>query len=188
MFLFFYRYNASVNFTEGRCPDSNAMVFDKILSRLMLPFVTIPNVNIGDCDYTIALWLRPLEPYEFTYIFGSSRSGKRLALIIDGIHALFCHEVSPSILIDTTCVNGSSDLVMNNWFHIAATCEQDNRIKIFFNGEKANLSIEYSLGNFQIPLPKNTFVIDYSFGPVIMDLHILGYALPRDEIDDLSRG
>lgn len=150
--------------------------------------VTIPNVNIGDCDYTIAFWMRS---YGGAGILGSSRSGKHLILYIYGVYASFCHEVSTGILIDTAmCVHSSLDVVMNNWIHIAATCEQDNKVKIFFNGKIVNITIPPpSFGIFTIRPPKNAFVtFGYPLSPVIMDLHILGFALPRDEIYDLFRG
>ncbi|KAL9974214.1 hypothetical protein ACROYT_G011228 [Oculina patagonica] len=47
------RYDGFVNFTEGRCPGSKAMNFSKVGS-----YATVPNVNITDCDFTIAFWIR----------------------------------------------------------------------------------------------------------------------------------
>ena len=179
------RYNDSVNFTEGRCPGSKAMVFDN--------FITVPNVSIGDCGYTIAFWIRLSGKYDGVVISGSSRSGKTFSLLIDGYSPVFdfCYETFTRILLETgTCVNGSSDVVMNNWTHIAVTCEQENRVKIFFNGEIANITEENTFGFllFITKPPKETFVISAFSHAVIMDLHILGFALPGDEIYDLYRG
>ena len=133
--------------------------------------------------------------YDGVVISGSSRSGKTFSLLIDGYRAVFdyCYEAFTRILLETgTCVNGSSDVVMNNWTHIAVTCEQENRVKIFFNGEIVN-SFKGQYYGFLSPEdkpPKETFIIghDYYLSPVIMDLHILGFALPGDEIYDLYRG
>lgn len=180
----FCRYNASVKFTEGRCPGSKAMVFDKVMSRLMAPGVTVPNVNIGDCDYTIAFWIRS---YRYAEIFGSSRSGKRLALYIRGMYAYFHEE---DILIDTRYTRyffRPRYVFMNNWTHIALTCAPYNGVKMFFNGELAKFFITSTFFGAKT-LPKETFVIDYSHSPGIMDFLILGFALPREEIYDLFRG
>ena len=184
-----YSYNASVNFTEGRCPGSKAIVFDKVGS-----FVMVPNVNIGDCDYTIAFWTRLLRRYYPVVISGSSRSGKSFGLVIDayGLDFEFCYETSTRFQFETTCVFGYPDNVRNSWTHIAVTCEQENRVKIFFNGEIVN-SFKGQYYGFLSPEdkpPKETFIIghDYYLSPVIMDLHILGFALPGDEIYDLYRG
>ena len=100
---------------------------------------------------------------------------------------LACSQASTGI--DMTCKDAfSSGVDMNNWTHVAVTCEQDNRVKAFFNGEITNITT--SSGNHlpHATPPKETFFIHYFDSPVIMDLHILGFALPRDEIYDLYRG
>ena len=190
LFLFFvsYRYNAEVNFTEGRCPGSKAMDFDNANTR-----VTVPNVNIGDCDYTIAFWIRLSPPFTFAEIYGSSRNGKLLALEISGLSLTYCREVSIATLNYITCVQGASGVVLNNWTHIAVTCEQDNRVKIFSDGEIANITYRQNFSHQDVLLfigtlpPKEVFV-HYFDSTVIMDLHILGFALPPDEIYDLHKG
>ena len=158
------------------------MVFYRYGSR-----VTVPNVNIGDCDYTIAFWIRFYQRFLYAEIFGSSRSGKFLALLIGRKSSLICIQAS----LEIKCMEAfSSGVDMNNWTHVAVTCEQDNRVKVFFNGEIRNITTSLcwpDLLNLPIP-PKETFFINYIDSPVIMDLHILGFALPRDEIYDLYRG
>ena len=130
-----YRYNAKVNFTEGRCPGSKAMNFDNAMTTA----TTVPNVTIADCDYTIAVWIRLLQPHAVPKIVGSSTSGKLLVLEISGRYIVSCRAVSTETLTHMTCVYVSSaGVVANNWTHIAVTCEQDNSVKIFFNGEIAN--------------------------------------------------
>ena len=177
-----YRYITFANLEEGRCPGSKAMYFDTFRQR-----VTVPNVNIGDCDYTIAFWIRFSQPHQLAAILGSSRSGKFLALSSNGFYSVICTQACTGI--DMTCMDAFSFGVdMNNWTHVAVTCEQDNRVKVFFNGEITNISTTFPL-SWQDPIPlKETFFIDYFDSPIIMDLHILGFALPRDEIYDLYRG
>ena len=176
-----YRYNDPVNLTAGRCPGSKALDFYRFFSR-----VTVPNVNIGDCDYTIAFWIRFNQSFSYAEIFGSSRSGKPLALYIGRNVWLICPQASLEIYIP--CMDAfPSGVDMNNWTHVAVTCEQDNRVKAFFNGEITNITSSGYYLSGPIP-PKETFFIDHFTRAVIMDLHILGFALPRDEIYDLYRG
>ena len=179
-----YRYSDSGNLTAGRCPGSKALVFYRYGGSR----VTVPNVNIGDCDYTIAFWIRLVnQAYWQAVIWGSPRSGKFLFLTIHTMHSSFCHQAS--ITIGMTCMQTSSDVNMNNWTHVVVTCEQDNRVKVFFNGEIGNNITTASHPSPPNPTPpKETFFIDYFARPVIMDLHILGFALRRDEIYDLYRG
>ena len=161
------------------------MVFDNL--------ITVPNVSIGDCDYTIAFWIRLSGKYDRVVISGSSRSGKTFGLLIDGNSSVFdfCYEAFTRILPEAgTCVLFFSDVVMNNWTHIAFTCEQENRVKIFFNGEIANITEEntFEFLLFKTKPPKETLFISAFSHAVIMDLDIFGFALPGDEIYDLYRG
>ena len=178
-----YRYSDSGNLTAGRCPGSKALVFYRVGSR-----VTVPNVNIGDCDYTIAFWIRFLDKsFSYAKIFGSSRSGKPLALFIHRKFWSICLRASLGIYIP--CMDAfSSGVDMNKWTHVAVTCEQDNRVKAFFNGEITNIATSFLPYLPDAIGPKETFFIDYYTRAVIMDFHILGFALPRDEIYDLYRG
>ena len=187
-----YRYNAKVNLTEGRCHGSKAMVF----ADNGMTSVTVPNVNIGDCDYTIAFWTRLLHPSAHANVSGSSRSGKIrfLHLTAEFKSVFYCHEVS---VTHVTCVDSSkiSGGVVNHWNHYAVTCEQDNGVKLFVNGQimkidfKFNLTYQDLISAFGIPpLPKEMFVIGGRSYRTVMDLHILGFALPPIEIFDLYRG
>ena len=185
-----YRYK-NVNFTEGRCPGGKGMVFGEEKSNAILP-----NVNIGDCDYTIAFWIRFNHSNNLAVISGSPRSGNFLFLILNNDLVEICDEV----MLDKKCVDvGSSRVAMYNWTHIAVTCEQDNGFKMFFNGELASirkLVIELKEVAAISRPPRETFLVDHfvtSRNPpvsrlLIMDLHILGFALPPDEIYDLHKG
>ena len=104
-----YRYNAKVNFTEGRCPGSKAMDLGNALAQ-----VTVPNGNIGDCDYTIAFWIRILYPFAGAEIYGWSRSGKLLELQPNGMSVTYCRAISTATLVYYTCLFVSSGVVMNN--------------------------------------------------------------------------
>ena len=158
------------------------MVFSSFFSR-----VTIPNVNIGDGDYTIAFWIRLFRRNRGATIAVWSRSGKLRILRIFRMSTYICRGVSTRI--NVRCVGGSSGVAMKNWIHVAVTRERNYRVKVFFNGERANITRRRwpNINPLILP-PKETFVILYFDSPLIMDLHILGFALPRDEIYDLYRG
>ena len=188
-----YRYNTKANFIKGRCPGSEAMVFSDPDADNEMTRVKVPNVNIGDCDYTIAFWIRLLHPRAVSTISGQSRSGKLLALDISGMFVAACSAVSTATLIHTTCVYVSLSVVANNWTHIAVTCEQDNRVKIFSDGEIANITYWQNFSDQDVlpfigTLPPKEVFVHYYDSTVIMDLHILGFALPPDEIYDLYKG
>jgi len=165
------------------------MVFDEDRSRVM-----IPNVNIGDCDYTIAFWIRLSQYGQSVEIFGSARSWNSPLLTIDVSSAKICRE--DSTRISMTCMRTPNVALMNSWTHIAVTCEQDDDVKIFINGEPSSVLIfsspvpdssSLTYGD-KTMVPKEKFVVVYISSPLIMDLHIFGFALPRDDIYDLSRG
>ena len=194
-FLFvLYRYDnihAAVNVKESRCNGSKATVKGDHVAQAS---ATIPNVNIEQCNYTIALWTRYDRP--LVTIYGSSRSGKFLGLISVGSYIGICGEDDSKIKttddskIKTSCVSGVSGVTMKTWTHIVVTCEQDNRLKMFFNGEMANSGGLPNVIFFEksVRPPRETLRIDYEHSLLIMDLLILGFPLPPDQIYDLYRG
>ena len=159
------------------------------------PGVMVPNVNIEDCDYTIAFWIRSTQWFldshrQTVTISGSSRFGKFLSLYVSETYAKLCREVSTESYVKCVYSYYYSNAVLNNWTLITVTCEQESEVKMFFNGKIANRHGSWRLSGLpsrQTLLPKE-FVIDHSNNPVIMDLHILGFALPGDEIYNLYRG
>lgn len=92
-------------------------------------------------------------------------------------------------------MGGTPSVAMYSWTLIAVTCEQDNRVKLFFNGEMASIHRSaLVLKDTTDRPPEETFRIDHFLTSLplsrllIMDLHILGFASPPDEIFDLYRG
>ena len=174
---------------KGRCPGSKAMVF----AGNGMKSVQVPNVNIGDCDYTIAFWIRLIHSSARAEGTGSPRSGERRQLPSYGMFVSYCRKVSKATEVYITSLKVPG-VVVNNWTHIAVTCEQDNGVKIFVNGEIANikqgLNVRYRYLNLTLgtQLPKEMPVDRHPYSAVIMDLHILGFALPPGEIYDLYRG
>ena len=178
-----------MNFIEGRCPGSKAMDFSNGDSS-----ATFSNVNIGYCDYTIAFWIRLLfQPvfYRSGVIVGSSRSGRFIMVYLDinsgfSVYVGVIRSTYPAMFFSLNSID------MHSWTHIALTCEQDNKLKMFFNGEITPIS---SIGATCIKpiIHKKTFHIGDGYGlegfsDSIMDLHILGFALAPDEIFNLYRG
>ena len=95
-----YRYSDSGNLTAGRCPGSKALVF----YRFSASRVTVPNVNIGDCDYTIACWIRLFPPDQVVVISGSLRSGKFRTWFISTRSLLACSQALTGFLPTLRCL------------------------------------------------------------------------------------
>ena len=195
------RYFGSVNFTEGRCPGSKAVNFSKLGS-----FATVPDINITDCNYTIALWIKLFRgDYSLqTIIIGSSITGKTLLrLAITVLDArLFVVEILHQVTFSNIkhlyrSINVFGGDIINKWTHVAVTCEQHYKDKIFIDGVVTTITITVpaSMGILDKP-PKNMHLIiigkgvndtDQLYGSV-MDLRIAGFVLPPDKISDLRRG
>ena len=201
-------YFGSVNFTEGRCPGSKAMNFSNVGS-----FATVPNVNITVCNFTVACWIRSFQPIsdwdDFRYntiIMGSSMNGKLILIEFhsSGIHFLgIKRELSVNEMSFT--IDFLSPTEVNGWNHIAVTCEKENTVKVFINGKerKAGTHLVPLDDNFQsiisgnVRPPKRMYrignyllddrFVNQFFGSV-MDLLIVGFALPQDQIFDLYKG
>ena len=97
-------------------------------------------------------------------------------------------------------IHNTLDLQINNWNHVAVTCQQ-HKIKVFVNGTKKALvdqwneyffsslgryQSEYIIGNdpglVQMPMANGVFV------GAVMDLYVTGMALSVKQISDLSKG
>jgi len=137
--------------------------------------VTIPNLKIGDPDFTIAFWIRLSKPNQRVRIWSSSRSANGLNILIHG--RMFFEFVEWGPFGHSKEI---SSALFSRWFHVAVTFEQDE-VKIFINGETF-LTVGSTIETIE------TFVVHYVSSPLIMDLHIFGFALPPDDIYDLSRG
>ena len=197
-------YFGNVTFTEGWCHDSKAISFSKVGS-----YATVSNVNIAVCDFTIVCWIRLLKPitsdiYEQTIIMGSSITGKLLSFGVVynafAVHLEISRELSVDIISSTYVVLTVADI--NRWNHVAVTCDKDNKVRVFFNGELGLTAFSelVPIGDFLQGIkrpPKKTYrignflwdnrTVSQLYGSV-MDLHILGFALPPDKISYFYRG
>lgn len=199
-------YFGNVTFTEGWCHDSKAISFSKVGS-----YVTVSNVNIAVCDFTIVFWIRLLKPitsdndiYGQTIIMGSSITGKILFVGVAYRASLVSFEInrelSVNIMSSTSVVLTEADI--NRWNHVAVTCDKDNKVRVFFNGELdytalSGLALIGDLSQGIKRPPKKTYRIGnylrnnrtvYQLYGSVMDLHILGFALPPDKISYFYRG
>ena len=174
-----------MNFTDdGWCPGSKAAYFSKHGS-----YATVPNVNITNCDFTIAFRLKSAG-VNGSVIALWSISGKPIYVVMKEstflIHSVFN-------TWEETEFNGKE------WTHIAITCEQF-QIRFFVNGEKRELKEQwnqnfflssetyqpyYLLGNkpvFNMPLIAQPFV------GAVMDLYVIQGALSLEQISDMHKG
>ena len=181
LFLSSYRYFGTVTYTKGWCPGSKAATFSQNGS-----YVTVPNINITTCDFTIAFWVK--------YI---GVDGPILALWSKG-GKLFYVTVKNSRLI--LSIHNTFHLQINYWNHVAVTC-QLHKIKVFVNGTEEALIDQWnehffsSLGRYQpkyiigndpglvqMPMTNGVFV------GAVMDLYVTGIVLSPRQVSDLSKG
>lgn len=167
-------------------------------------YATVPNVNITLCNFTIAFWIRLFQPvsgssHSHTIMMGKTISGNLFSLFVQVLPAdtnfevFFNREVSVNTT-SQTLVTFTADI--NSWIHVAVTCEQDNKVRMYVNGELFQTADSL----FDIPvqntfsLPKETYRIGNHPGPFIqmygsiMNLHIIRFGLPPDDISDLFTG
>ena len=108
---------------------------------------------------------------------------------------------STPVLLSTSLTIGTGETVIvpDSWVHIAVTCQQYNKVKMHINGYNERESPYYfknkTISNIYYPA-KKTYTIGrrlqfantlHMIGS-IMDLHIIGFALPPDDISDLYKG
>ncbi len=208
VFFSCYRYFGTFNFHQGHCPGSRAPNFSKLDS-----YATVPNINIEDCDFTIACWIRVVSrrgiKIRNSIIFSSiGASGNPLSLsltkyTIRGDISLIVSQMFLSLNYTKVTV-ALRKRTFKEWTHIAVIC-QGNDIIMFINGNKERSRKE----NISFPLtddfstdispdfyksyyigkdPRKEFFRSGKFYGSIMDLHVIGVALSEGEISDLFNG
>ena len=106
-------------------------------------FVLVPDINITDCNFTIAFWIRPLSINSGFVVGEIPIIGGRF---VGGNIFLFSLEVINKIVnfysLNTTYSSGSlrmaatpSSTSLNKWNHLAVTCDRDSTTWMFLNGE-----------------------------------------------------
>ena len=149
----------------------------------------MPNINITNCDFTIAFWMKSTGT-EGTVIALWSNTGKLFYATIKS--SVFFLSVFNSL--------EKSDFKNNDWNHIVLICEQLN-INAFVNGQKRELqerrnkyfflstnSYEpyYVIGNS--PVLSQLPLVTHPFAGSVMDLYVVGKAFSDDEVTDLFKG
>ena len=171
-------------------------------------YATVPNINITDCDFTIACWIKVVKHRGFrirnSMIFSSiGASGNTLSLSLLGGIRLVLSQMFLSLNY-TTAVVSTRKMPFEEWTHIAVSCHR-NDIKMFFNGRQERTyrkNISYALNDdfssntapdfyksyYIAKDPRKEFFSSGKFYGSVMDLHVIGVALTDAEISDLSEG
>ena len=185
-FLCFSRYFGPVNFTDdGWCPDSasRAAYFSKRGS-----YATVPNVNITNCDFTIAFWLKSAAE-NGSIIAIWSLSGKPVYVVIK----------ESTLLIQSVYKTWEeANFNSKEWTHIAITCEQ-SQIMFFVNGRERKLKKQWNQNFFLSPdtyqpyyfvgnKPADNPLITQPFVGAVMDLYLIQEVLSLEQISDMYRG
>lgn len=177
-------------------------------------YATVPNMNISDCDFTIACWIR-VRPsgrgvaFVTSIIFWSiSVRGNPLSLTLSkyvehgGISFVLKQMFRP--LNYTSAISTTRKIPFDEWTHIAATC-QENRIRMYVNGDQQRSYVR----NIPFPItddfstdmsseelksyyigkdPRKEFFSSRKFYGSVMDLHVIGVTLSSAEISYLYCG
>ena len=134
-------------------------------------------------------------------------NGKIIFLDFKSSSALSLFEIKRELSVNemSTAYVFSNGNEFNGWNHIAVTCEKENTVTLFINGKgrKALTSLGplddtyQSIINGSVRPPKRMYrignyllddrFVNQFFGSV-MDLLIVGFALPQDQIFDLYKG
>ena len=177
-----------MKFTEGWCPGSKAANFSHNGS-----YASVPDINITDCDFTIAFWIKSTS-VDGPIISFRTVSGK-----------LFYIAMKEAIIfLSVFNTLAKEDFKFNDWNHLVITCEQF-KIKVFVNGTERVLQQkwnEYSFvssdhGQSYCIIGNNPhffkirFIAELTTGPFIgsvMDLYVFGRALSLGEILQMFKG
>jgi len=152
-------------------------------------FATVPNINITNCDFTIAFWVKSIGS-DGPIIAVRSTRGKLFYVAIK----------SSIVFLSVYNTLEEAHFRINDWNHMAVTCEQF-KIKVFVNGTERALKERWNeyfflpsdryepyhiIGNnpdlFKMPLMTQPFVGS------VLDLYFVGMALSVEQISDLFKG
>ena len=170
---------------DGWCPGSKAANFSKHGS-----YATVPNVNITDCDFTIAFWLKSAG-VNAPIIAIWSISGKLVYVVVN----------ESTLKILSVFNTWEAAFSSKDWTHIAITCEQF-RIKFFVNGKERELKEQWNQDTFSSSdtyqpyylignkLPYNMPLIlpSFKFIGAVMDLYVIQGVLSLEQISDMYKG
>lgn len=199
--VFFSSYSESVYLGEGRCPDSNAVMFD-LTEDPAVSYVEIwPSTDIiKRKSYSIACWIK-LKSYlsnkdHIQVIYSDWKRDKFMLSIESGKVSFFTSEVLNENLHWRT-KTAHERITLNKWTHVTATWD-GHTITLYVNGEerdgrnssdfKARKPDKSSVESATAFIAGNPVFKNYQFLGAIMDLYIFGIALPQDNVIEVYRG
>ena len=177
-----------MNVKEGWCPGSKATYFSHNSS-----FATVSNINISNCDFTIAFWIKS---------FGID--GPIIAFRTVGGKLFYVAIRNSIVFLSVYNTLAKADFRISDWNHVVITCEQF-KIKFFVNGIERVLQEKWNeyffvssdhgqsyciIGNnphfFKIRLLAE--LPTHTFNGSVMDLYVVERALSMDEILQMFKG
>lgn len=199
-----------MSFTKGRCPDSKAADFAARKS-----YATVPSINITDCDFTIAFWMKipsrdiQIRIRNIVIFWSVSTEGNTLFLSLSKKLGQFHFVFGQTFLSKnvTSLDVAIGQVRFDEWTHLAASC-QEGAISLFVNGDLQSISRDrnnsflpfqphyfsdisrgkyksYYIGDYPL---KHRIINIVKFWGSVMDLHVTGLAFTADEIKDLFNG
>ena len=182
----YFSFSGSPSFIEGqpRCPGSKAPVFNQSNS-----FATAPIIYLNGRSFTISCWIKQTKWSldELGLIYGDWHDPQQFLLGTRNEKIVFSRRNNGS---EEVWSLQSTNVSLSSWTHVVVTWHHDRRtVLMYADGKEIGNGI-YSPGEtFRGPTGKPYMIGNdgsndsHQFYGSVMDLHVLGWALSRDEIN-----
>ena len=187
LLVFYFSFNSTPLFAEGRCPGSKAVFFNQSNS-----FASTPKINLTDQSFTIACWIKQTTSVrdQLAAIYGDWHYPWQFLLSIENQKIIFHRHQNGK---EEWFSLGSASVISDTWIHVAVTWDHViGAVYIYADGKQIGYrSVEseatfYGLTGklYQIGDDGDTSE-DHQFHGLIMDLYVFGAALTSDQISEL---
>ncbi|XP_078368380.1 uncharacterized protein LOC144652235 [Oculina patagonica] len=181
------RFNSLPSFTEGRCPNSKAVIFNQTNS-----FATTPIIILNDKSFTITFWIKQTkwvrdkigaiysdwyDPWQF--------------LLSTKNHRITLHRHQSGNEEEWWSLE-SNNVNLDTWTHVAVTWDHvTGKVLIYADGKEIGRRSNTPGGTFFQPtwrryqIGNDGHTDNHQFHGSVMDLYVFGTALSLDQINRL---
>ena len=187
--VFYFSFNSSPLFAEGRCPGSKAVFFNQTNS-----FASTPKIDLIDQSFTIACWVKQTTwaPYELAAVYGDWYEPLQFLLSIENQRIVFRrHQLQEGN--EKWFLLTSTKAISDTWTHVAVTWDHViGAVYIYLDGKEAGYRTYKTEVTFYGPTGKPYQIGEdgytkenYQFHGSMMDLYVFNTALTLDQINKL---